>query len=728
MSIKTITIALAGNPNSGKTTIFNNITGSHQKVGNWPGVTVEKKEGIIFRHGYELKIIDLPGTYSLTPFSIEEIVARNFILDDHPDVVIDIIDASNLERSLYLATQLREIDCRVLFALNMADMAQSRGIRINAEKLSELLDIPVVFTVANRNEGVDDLLKAAIEMAENSVQISQGRRVKYSPDIETAILRLQEFLVAVFPASLPCNARWASTKLLENDPVVRDVIVSGTPSEEAVRLLDQEIQKQRRYIQDRFDDDPEIIMTDERYGFIAGIVKEAVTTSAHHRIDVSRNIDLVLTNRFLGFPIFIFFIWAMFQLTFTIGAYPMAWIESGVTWFSTSMDGLMAESLIKDLLLNGIVAGVGSVVVFLPNILILFFCISIFEDTGYMARAAFLMDKIMHLIGLHGKSFIPMLMGFGCNVPAIMAARTLESQKDRILTILITPFMSCSARLPIYIVLAGAFFGEQAGTVIFAIYLIGILLSIGTGRILRSTVLKGLDAPFVMELPPYRIPMMKSVMIHMWERSKLFLKKMGNIILIGSVIVWALSTFPSQIQYSRDYDGEIAQAKARYHIQKQTADTNLIRQIEFGQAAEIDALEMARQSEKSQKSYMGRLGKLVEPVFLPIGIDWKGSVALISGFVAKEIVVSTLGILYVVKGNTDSDALSTALRASGMTALSALSLMVFVLIYVPCLATVAAIRRETGSIGWMTFSLIYSSSLAWVISFSIYQGGSFLGF
>jgi ferrous iron transport protein B len=728
MPRKTITIALAGNPNSGKTTLFNNITGAHQKVGNWPGVTVEKKEGVVIRHGHDLKIIDLPGTYSLTPFSIEEIVARNFILEEHPDVVIDIIDASNLERSLYLATQLREIDCRVLFALNMADMAQSRGIRIDADKLSELLDVPVVFTIGNRNEGVDDLLKTAVDLAEKSFQISQGRRVKYSPDIETAILRLQEVLVRDYSTSIPCNPRWASIKLLENDQIVRNAIVSGTPTEAAVSLLDMEIQKQRHYIQARFDDDPEIIMTDERYGFIAGIVKEVVTTSTRHRVDISRNIDLVLTNRFLGFPIFIFFIWAMFQLTFSIGAYPMEWIESGVSWISTALDGLMAESLIKNLLLNGIVAGVGSVIVFLPNILILFFCISLFEDTGYMARAAFLMDKIMHLIGLHGKSFIPMLMGFGCNVPAIMSARTLESEKDRILTILITPFMSCSARLPIYIVLAGAFFGERAGTVIFAIYLIGILLSIGTGRVLRSTILKGLDAPFVMELPPYRIPMIKSVMIHMWDRSRQFLKKMGNIILVGSVVVWALSTFPSDIKYSRDYDLEIAGINARYEALFPSANPAMITALESNRDEEIDRLKMARHAERTEKSYMGRLGKLVEPVFLPIGIDWKGSVALISGFVAKEIVVSTMGILYVVKGDTDTEAMSAALRDSGMTALSALSLMFFVLIYLPCMATVVAIRRETGSIGWMMFSLIYSSTLAWAISFCIYQGGRFLGY
>jgi ferrous iron transport protein B len=725
MNERTITIALAGNPNSGKTTLFNNITGAHQKVGNWPGVTVEKKEGLVTYHGSRLKIIDLPGTYSLTPFSIEEIVARNYILEEHPDVVIDIIDASNLERSLYLATQLREIDCRVIFALNMADMAQSRGIRIDAEKLSELLDVPVVFTVGNRNEGVDELLRTAVQLAATEFRIPQGRRVKYSPDIETAISRLQEFFEQHLAGRLPYNPRWTAIKLLENDGVVR----AGIPAPDTDDgSLDREIEKQRRYIQDRFDDDPEIVMTDERYGFIAGIVREVVTTAIQRRVDVSRNIDLVLTNRFLGFPIFIFFIWAMFQLTFSVGEYPMEWIKSGVGWLSGWVETRLPEGMLKDLLVDGIIAGVGSVIVFLPSILILFFCISIFEDTGYMARAAFLMDKIMHLIGLHGKSFIPMLMGFGCNVPAIMAARTLESEKDRILTILITPFMSCSARLPVYIVLAGAFFGEKAGTVIFLIYLAGILMSIGTGRLLRSTILRGQDAPFVMELPPYRIPMMKSVLIHMWDRAKQFLKKMGGIILIGSIVIWALASFPTDIEYSRDYDAEIEQVIALYTQQKAETGPSAAATLNTGMETEIDRLKTAANREQAEKSYLGRIGKWIEPVFLPIGIDWRGSVALISGFVAKEIVVSTLGILYAVRGDEDGEALASALRASGMSPLTAVSLMVFVLIYLPCLATVAAIRRETASWKWMAFSLAYSTTMAWMLAYIAYQGGKLLGY
>jgi ferrous iron transport protein B len=560
---KTLTIALAGNPNSGKTTIFNNLTGTRQKVGNWPGVTVEKKEGHLHKHGYDFKIIDLPGTYSLTAFSLEEIVARDFILDEKPDVVIDIIDSTNLERSLYLATQLRELDTRVVFALNMSDMAHDRGIRIDDSKLSELLDVPVVYTVGNRDEGIDDLLKKVIEVAESPKGLPKERRVKYSKDIEEAIAPLSDFIADRVQDSFSYDVRWIAIKLLEDDAVVKKRVLEGTDNHHGKIVL-EEAHKHRERLTRQYNEDPGIVMTEERYGFITGIIREVLKTSRKSRVDVSRNIDLILTNRFLGFPIFIFFIWLMFQMTFTLGAYPMGWIESGIDLISGVAGGLLPDGLFKSLIIDGIIAGVGSVAIFLPNILILFFCIALFEDTGYMARAAFLMDKIMHLIGLHGKSFIPMLMGFGCNVPAIMATRTLESRKDRILTVLINPFMSCSARLPIYILLAGTFFAERAGNVIFSLYLIGIVFAILAGRLIRSTLLKGDTAPFVMELPPYRMPMFSSLMIHMWDRGKIFIKKMGGIILIGSVIVWALSAFPQNIQFSRDYDAQIRGIEALY--------------------------------------------------------------------------------------------------------------------------------------------------------------------
>jgi ferrous iron transport protein B len=721
---KHLSIALAGNPNSGKTTIFNNMTGTRQKVGNWPGVTVEKKEGHIKKSGYDLKIIDLPGTYSLTPFSIEEIVARNFVLEERPDVVIDIIDASNLERSLYLATQLREIDCKVLFALNMADVAQTRGIKIDAEKLSELLDVPVVFTIGNKNKGIDTLLEKAIELAESNYVIPIKRKVKYSNDIEDSISKLEHFIESLAKGAIPYNPRWTAIKLLEDDKIVKERIQQKT-GKNSQKIL-EEATAQRDFLVDRFDDEPEIVMTDERYGFIAGIIREVLTTSTRQRVDISRNVDLVLTNRFVGFPIFIFFIWAMFQLTFSLGVYPMEWIDSGIKLFSTALAQVLPDNIFKDFLINGVIAGVGSVVVFLPNILILFFCISLFEDTGYMSRAAFLMDKIMHLIGLHGKSFIPMLMGFGCNVPAIMASRTLESEKDRTLTILITPFMSCSARLPVYIILAGAFFGVRAGSVIFGIYILGIILSIITGRIFRSTLLKGVDAPFVMELPPYRIPMIKSLLIHMWDRSKIFLKKMGGIILVGSVVVWALSAFPRNIPYSINYALEMDRVKTSFQTEIETAHEP--EKAILTQQRDLAVAKLARdmKAEHAEKSFMGRIGKVVAPIFEPLGIDWRGSVALLTGFVAKEIVVSTMGILYAADGNEDSEALKNALLSSDMTPLGALAMMVFVLLYMPCLATLAAIRRETASWKWMTFSISYSTILAWTAAFIVYQGGKII--
>jgi ferrous iron transport protein B len=726
MHPKIITVALAGNPNSGKTTLFNNITGTRQKVGNWPGVTVEKKEGHIHKSGYDLKIIDLPGTYSLNPFSIEEIVARNYILDEKPDVVVDIIDASNLERNLYLATQLRELDCKVLFALNMADLARRRGIKIDGHKLSELLDVPVVFTVGNKNEGTDVLLEKSVELAETQVNTLQRRRVKYSKDIEDSVVTLQQLIEDKIDGNFPYNVRWTAIKLLEDDKIVKDRI--GHITGDGGRQILQVCQSLRRRLEDLFDDDPQMVMTDERYGFIAGIIKEVQTTSTQQRVDISRNVDLVLTNRFIGFPIFIFFIWAMFQLTFTLGDYPVEWINHGVSWLSALLNTVLPHNLFKDLIVEGAIAGVGSVIVFLPNILILFFCIALFEDTGYLARSAFLMDKIMHLIGLHGKSFIPMLMGFGCNVPAIMASRTLESEKDRILTILITPFMSCSAKLPVYIILAGAFFGARAGTVIFAIYLLGIVLAMITGRLFRSTLLKGADAPFVMELPPYRVPMLKSLLIHMWDRSKIFLRKMGKVILIGSVIVWALSAFPRNIQLAADHATAKEKIVAAYNAKINMAPESEKPRLEKEKNAAVINLDRVSQSEQMEKSLIGRLGKLIAPVFAPLGIDWRGGVALLTGFVAKEIVVSTLGVLHAVGGENESEALKVALFASGMTPLSALSMMVFVLLYLPCLATTMAIKKETGSYKWMFFSIAYSTSMAWVMAFLVYQGGNLLGY
>lgn len=725
MTDKAYTIALAGNPNSGKTTIFNMLTGTRQKVGNWPGVTVEKKEGLIHRNGIALNIVDLPGIYSLTPYSIEEVVARDFLLEARPDVVVSIIDASNLERSLYLATQMREIDCRIIFVLNMADVARAKGMRIDIEKLSELLNVPVVLTVASRKEGLDDLMAQVIAMATDIPSMPCRRRVKYSADIESAISDLQRVILSETPESdLAYNLRWAAIKLLEDDKILKERIVQRF-QECGGRILTAAA-KLRERLRSRYDDDIEIIMTDERYGFIAGIIREVLTVSTRSRVDISRNIDLLLTHRYLGYPVFFLFIWAMFQLTFSLGQYPMGWLAQLVGGINGLVDGLLPASLLKDLVMNGIIDGVGSVIIFLPNILILFFCIALFEDTGYMARAAFLMDKVMHAIGLHGKSFIPMLMGFGCNVPAIMAARTLESEKDRVLTILITPFMSCSAKLPVYIILAGTFFGARGGSVIFVIYLMGISMAVVSGRLFRSTLLKGLEAPFVMELPPYRVPMLRGLLIHMWDRSKLFLRKMGGLILVGSIIIWTLSTFPRNPEEMVHYDRSVSEI--RMDVARQISRAPDQRQaLESDGARRISRLEQEWEARRVENSFLGRLGHWLAPVFAPLGIDWRGGVSLITGFVAKEVVVSTLGVLHAIDHTTQSDALRQALRSSGMTPLSAFSMMTFVLLYVPCLATVAAIRRETGSYGWTAFSVIYSTGIAWGTAFCVYQGGTLLG-
>jgi ferrous iron transport protein B len=727
MPAKSITVAVAGNPNSGKSTIFNNLTGTRQNVGNWPGVTVEKKEGHLTTNGYHVTIVDLPGTYSLTAYSIEEIVARNFILDEKPDVVVDIIDASNLERNLYLATQLRELDTKVIFVLNMADIVKQRGAKIDADKLSELLDVPVVRTVGNKNEGTRELLKTIISVAESDIPLPRTRRVYYGREIEKAVGELSEFIGGHTSEKLPYNIRWIAIKLLENDRIVNDRIRQVVNQQGQAILSEAELKRER--LREFFDEEPEIVMTDHRYGFVAGIVKEVLKTVSEKRADVSRQIDQVLTNRLLGLPIFVFFIWAMFQLTFSLGVYPMNWIDTGVRWSGQILSAILPESIFRDLLVDGVIAGVGSVVIFFPNILILFFCIALFEDTGYMARAAFLMDKVMHLIGLHGKSFIPLLMGFGCNAPAIMATRTLESQKDRILTILINPLMSCSARLPVYLLLAGTFFGAAAGNAIFSIYALGIVLAIAMGRLFRSTLLRGKVAPFVMELPPYRVPMLKGLLIHMWDRSKIFLKKMGGVILIGSVIVWILSSFPREVQLSKDYESEVAALSAHYGARIAAVQGDRIEELVRERDQAVTALEAQKAKEKVEKSYMGRLGKVFTPIFAPIGMDWRGSVAVICGFVAKEIVVSTMGVLYAAGSDATekSEALKLALKRSGMTPLSAYAMMAFVLIYVPCLATVAVIRRETNSWKWAFFSMAYSTSLAWLVAFIIYQGGRVVG-
>ena len=725
MNKETITIALTGNPNSGKTTIFNNLTGTRQHVGNWPGVTVEKKVGSVIHNNHRLRVVDLPGTYSLTAYSIEEIVARRYLVDEKPDVVVDIVDASNLERNLYLATQLIELGVKLVLVLNMADVAEARGHEIDSEVLGKLLGVPVVFTVGKRNEGTEELLDKVVEVGEDRDSVSRHIHISYGYEMEKEIKKIQDVIWQDPSIGERFSTRWLAVKLLENDSAIQERMRSlGEISDQ---IMDQ-AEASRKRLAEFYNDDAEMVLTDQRYGFISGALKEVLRISPEEKVDLSRRVDLLLTNRLLGFPIFIFFIWAMFQLTFTLGAYPMDWIDIGVGWFGALMTKILPAGLLRDLLVDGVIAGVGSVIIFLPNILILFFCIALFEDTGYLARAAFIMDRVMHLIGLHGKSFIPLLMGFGCNVPAIMATRTLENERDRILTILINPLMSCSARLPVYILLAGTFFGASAGNVMFSIYALGITLAIAMGKLFRVTLFRGETAPFVMELPPYRVPTLKSLLIHMWDRSQIFLRKMGGVILVGSVLIWVLSAFPKYPELTIGRTGETGVVSGVQETVLALPESPQMEVISEQEGNPKDP-EQVEEIVRLERSFLGRIGHTIQPIFTPLGFDWRSSVAVLTGFVAKEIVVSTLGVLYAAGADADeeSEVLRRSLRASGMTPLGAYAFMAFVLIYVPCLATVAVIRRETNSWKWTAFSVGYSLALAWVVSFLIYQGGQLIG-
>jgi ferrous iron transport protein B len=714
---RVVRVALAGNPNAGKTSLFNAITGARQHVGNWPGVTVEKKEGRLRRGPVVFAVVDLPGTYSLTAYSIEEVVARDYILGDLPDVVVQVLDAGNLERNLYLTAQLVELGAPLVVALNMADVAEKRGLRIDRRRLAEILGAPVVATVGTTGEGVDELLEKCLAVAEGRAPESRPVVVPLGEEIEEHVAEIAADIRAHRAAGVSlgrsagegtraqASARWRAIKLLEGDRQV-----AGEAEETAAtRGLVARVGAARTHLEKLFGDDVESVLTEKRYGFVAGAIKEVMTRPVEAKVDFSERVDRVLTHRALGMPIFFLLIWAMFQFTFTLGAYPTAAIEWLVARVAGGLAAVLGTGLVKGLVVDGIVQGVGGVLVFLPNIFLLFAFISVLEDSGYMARAAFLMDRVMHLLGLHGKSFIPMLMGFGCNAPAIMATRTLESQRDRILTILINPLVSCSARLPVYILVAGAFFAPKvAGTVIFSIYFLGLFLAILMGRLFSRTILKGEAAPFVLELPPYRLPTPRGTAIHMWARGKVFLRKMGGVILVGSVVIWALGALPLHPTLSRDYDRAIADAP--------TPDA----------AREI---ANARDAERIERSWIGRIGGAINPVFAPLGFSWRESVALVTGFVAKEIVVSTMGVLHQVGAEEGerSEGLRAALRRSGMDPVTAYAFMAFVLIYTPCLGTLAAIRRETNSRNWTIFSVAYSLALAWVVAAAINFGGHLVG-
>ncbi|MCG0154256.1 ferrous iron transport protein B [Phocaeicola vulgatus] len=714
---RTINVALVGNPNCGKTSLFNIASGAHEHVGNYSGVTVDAKEGFFDFQGYHFRIVDLPGTYSLSAYTPEELYVRKHIIEETPDVIINVADSSNLERNFYLTTQLIDMNVRMVIALNMYDELESSGNKLDYIKLSQLIGVPMIPTVCRRGEGIDQLFHVIIGIYEGGDFLSQKGEIRseiledlrdwhktyvpdhefgshkeeedarprgymrhihinHGPELERSIEEVKKAISQNEDIRHKYSTRFLSIKLLENDKEIENFISTLPNGKEIIAIRNKETLRIRKVM----NEDSEQAITDAKYGFITGALKETFTDNHLEKEQTTRVIDSIVTHRIWGYPIFFLFLYIMFEGTFVLGDYPMQGIEWLVDQLGNLIRNNMAEGPLKDLLIDGIIGGVGGVIVFLPNILILYFFISILEDSGYMARAAFIMDKIMHRMGLHGKSFIPLIMGFGCNVPAIMATRTIEDRKSRLITMLVNPLMSCSARLPIYLVMIGAFFPNCASFMLLCIYTAGILLAVIIARIFSKFLVKGEDSPFVMELPPYRMPTSKSIMRHTWEKGAQYLKKMGGIIMIASIIIWFLGYYPQH-----------------------------------------DAYESV--AEQQENSYIGQIGKAIEPVIKPLGFDWKLGIGLISGVGAKELVVSTLGVLYTNEGDVENVNLSNRIP---ITPLVALAYMLFVLIYFPCIATFAAIKQESGSWKWAIFTAGYTTGLAWLVAFTVFQIGSLI--
>ena len=720
---RTINVALVGNPNCGKTSLFNIASGSHEHVGTYSGVTVDAKEGYFEFRGYHFRLIDLPGTYSLSAYSPEELYVRKHIIEETPDVIINVVDAGNLERNLYLTTQLIDMNVRMVVALNMYDALQHSGNTLNIKKLSQLLGVPMVPTISRTGEGVDDLFHVIIGLYEGADFMGQKEEIQnealrefrewhdayvpdhkfesheddensftprnfirhihinHGPELERSIDAVKKEIGKTETIRHKYSTRFLAIKLLENDKDIEKNVIASLPNaSEILRIKEQEVKRLRETI----NEDSEQAITDAKYGFITGALKETYTDNYQNTEMFTRIVDSIVTHKVWGYPIFFIFLYLMFECTFIFGEYPKEGIEWLVEQLGNAVNTYMPDGSFKDLLIDAVIGGVGGVIVFLPNILLLYLFISFMEDSGYMARAAFIMDKIMHKMGLHGKSFIPLIMGFGCNVPAIMSSRIIESRKSRLVTILINPLISCSARLPIYLVLVGAFFPGKESLMLLLIYSVGILLAVLMARIFSKFLVKGDDTPFVMELPPYRMPTSKSVLRHTWEKGAQYLKKMGGIIMIASIIIWFLGYYPNHSSY-------------------QTT------------------------AEQQENSYIGQIGKSIEPIIKPLGFDWKMGVGLLSGVGAKELVVSTLGVLYTNDGNLDDDALPERIaQQSDITPLIAFAYMLFTLLYFPCIATLAAIRQETGSWKWPLFAACYTTVLAWIVAFLVYQIGSFI--
>lgn len=716
---QTLKVALAGNPNSGKTTLFNTITGAHHKVGNYPGVTVERREGVRTRGQRHYRFVDLPGIYSLTAYSLDEVVARDFLLDEKPDVIVDVLDSTNLERHLYLCLQFQELGIPVVGALNMSDEAEAKGITVDDKALSLVLGLPMVKTVGPRGSGVDELLDAIDAVVEG--RVGSDRFIQYGEEVESrlaeldSLIRTDEAFASRFPS------RWLAVKLLEKDANAMDRLRAHPQAD----VIQSEAQSATAWLEKHYGKDAEIVVSEQRYGYIRGAVKENVKIVRKSAFTVTESIDRVVMNPFLALPIFAAVLWSVFQITFLLGEYPMIWLEGFFGFISSSIEAVMPEGLLRSLLVDGIIGGVGGVFSFVPLIVILFFLLSILEDLGYMSRAAFATDKLLHSFGLHGQSIFPMMLGFGCSVPAIMAARTLKSPRDRIITILVIPFMSCGAKLPVYVLLAAAFFPENSANMVMLVYIVGVVLALLSALLLKNTILRGEPTPFVMELPPYRAPTARGVVWHVWDKSWQYIKKAGTVILAASVLIWAITTFPVW----EPTDDELETLAAPWNAGTVTASLAAPDPGSLGQA-EGDYpeawLETAVAEASMAYSIAGRLGKFIEPAVRPLGFDWKVGVATVTGFAAKEVVVSTLGILYRVgtEETEESESLRDALHKDpNWNPLVAFVLMLFMLIIPPCFASLATIRAELGW-KWLGFSSAYLLTVGWIVGFAVYQIGS----
>ncbi|MCD4730941.1 MAG: ferrous iron transport protein B [Bacteroidales bacterium] len=736
---KVIDIALVGNPNSGKTTIFNYASGSREHVGNYGGVTVDSKQAKFKLDDYTFNIIDLPGTYSLTAYTPEELYVRKYILGFHPDIVINVVDASNIERNLYLTTQLIDMDIKVVIALNMYDELTQKEDKFDYDNLGKMIGIPFIPTVGTKGKGITELFNKVIEVYEDKEPSVRHIHINYGINVESSLQTIQQEIKKNKGLTDKVSSRFYGIKLLEKDKGAHFTL-SRTKNYETIKeVAESEILK----LESQLKEDSETLITDAKYGFISGALRETYQPNKFKRKSKTDTelIDTLITHKIFGFPIFIFFLWIMFQATFKLGDYPQSWIESLVRLTGNFFTDILPDSIFKDLFINGIINGIGGVIVFLPNILILFFFISFMEDTGYMARAAFIMDKLMHKIGLHGKSFIPLIMGFGCNVPAIMATRTLENRNDRLLTMLINPFMSCSARLPVYILIIGAFFQGNEVSILFLVYAIGIFFAIFFAVLFKKTIFKSEEAPFVMELPPYRLPTLRTTLRHMWNKGSQYVKKMGGVILIASIVIWALGYFPTNADLVSEYNNKISKTESMYETQLKDMkpDSDEYDKLTSHKTSEINQLNYEKTRLLQEESFIGIIGKYFEPVMRPLGFDWKMTISLLAGVAAKEVVVSTMGVLYQAEGDPDSntETLQNKLQSTTymegdkvgnpvFTPITAFAYLMFILLYFPCVAVVAAVKKESGNWKWALFMVTYTTAVAWIVAFLVNQIGNLI--